>query len=75
MKMEPFNPGRPGIDRTARPGTRKLWNDEANLTAAKLSFSRDTAKLWNNAPDKITNAANLSWAKREIKKYCKLLEL
>ena len=75
VKMEPLNPGRPDIDRTVRTGTRKLWNDEANSTAAKLSFSRDTAKLWNNAPEKVTNAANLSCAKREIKKYCKLLEL
>ena len=74
VKMEPFNQGRPGIDRTVRTGTRKLWNDEAN-TAAKLSFIRDTAKLWNNAPEKITNAANLSCAKSEIKKYCKLLEI
>ena len=37
-----------------------LWNDEAKTTAAKISFSRDMAKLWNNAPTTITNAPCLN---------------
>ena len=42
---------------------------------ASKSFSIDSAKLWNNAPAEITNALTLHGAKREIKKYCKNLEL
>ena len=33
------------------------------------------AKLWNNATDEIKNASTLRGAKREIKKFCKTLEI
>ena len=71
VQMETFNPSRVNSGRTVRPGTRKLWNDEAKTSAAKISFSKDTAKLWNNAPTDVTSASTLSGAKREIKKHCK----
>ena len=73
--MEVFNPNRENSERIVRPGTTKLWNDEAKTSAAKISFSRDMAKLWNNAPMNITNATCLSGAKREIKIFCKELAL
>ena len=69
VQLESLNPSRVDSGRNIRPGTRKHWNDEAKSAAARISFSRDTAKLWNNAPDIITNASTLSQAKREIKKY------
>ena len=50
------------------PSSIQIWKDDAKFKAASESFSRDTAKLWNNAPIKIKNAPNLSCAKREIKK-------
>ena len=75
VQLETFNPSRVNSGRTVRPGTRKLWKDEAKTSAAKISFSRDTAKLWNNAPTDITSAISLNCAKREIKKYCKSLVL
>ena len=75
VQLETFNPSRVNSGRTVRPGTRKLWKDEAKTSAAKISFSRDTAKLWNNAPTVITNAISLNCAKREIKKYCKSVML
>ena len=75
VQLETFNPSRVNSGRTVRPGTRKLWNDEAKTSAAKISFSRDTAKLWNNAPTVITSAISLNCAKREVKKYCKSLVL
>ena len=74
VQLESLNPSRVDSGRYIRPGTRKHWNDEAKSAAARISFSRDTAKLWNNAPDIITNAYTLSQAKREIKKYCTSLE-
>ena len=75
IQMEVFNPKRINTDRQVRSGTSKLWNDEARTTAAKISFSRDMAKLWNNAPTTITNATCLNGAKRNIKNYCQTLEL
>ena len=43
--------------------------------AARESISIDCAKLWNNAPLEIKNAPTLTGAKREIKKFCKLLQI
>ena len=63
-----------GLDRCVRPGTSKKWKDSAKSKAASESISIDSAKLWNNAPEVIKNAITLRGAKREIKKYCKLLE-
>ena len=55
--------------------TAKKWKDFALTKAARESISIDCAKLWNNAPEVIISASTLACAKREIKKYCKLLEL
>ena len=59
--------------RVLRPSSTRLWNQDAKLTAAKESFSRSAAKLWNLAPSCIKNALNLIGAKKEISKYCKSL--
>ena len=50
-----------------------MWKDDAKTTAAKVSFSRDCARLWNNCPDIITHATTLNLAKKKIKKYCSTL--
>ena len=57
-------------DRVLRPSSTRLWNQDAKLPAAKDSFSRSAAKLWNLAPTCIKNALNLNGAKKEISKYC-----
>ena len=36
--------------REVRPSTSRMWNEDSQTRAAKESFSRDTAKLWNMAP-------------------------
>ena len=53
----------------------KLWKDDAKTMAGKLSFSRDSARLWNIVPDSIKQASSLYIAKKEIKKYCNMLVL
>ena len=73
--MKVFHPNRENSERIVRPGTTKLWNYEAKTSVAKISFSRDMSKLWNNAPMNITSATSLSGAKREIKIFCKQLAL
>ena len=37
-------------DRQVRPSTSRLWNQDARTNAARESFSRNTAKIWNAAP-------------------------
>ena len=56
IQLEENNPGRIEIERSVRQGTRKEWKDDSKSTAAKISFSRDAAKLWNKAPISIKNA-------------------
>ena len=75
LNMEPNNPDREDTQRELRPSSIKLWKDDAKSVAAKISFSRDTAKLWNNATDVIKNAKTLKTAKKEIKSYCSQLPL
>ena len=45
------------------------------LSIIKESISIDCAKLWNNAPEEIKNASTIFSAKREIKKFSRLLEI
>ena len=73
LKLEPNNPNRPDTDRVIRTSSIKLWKDDAKTVAAKLSFSSDTARLWNMAPEAIKQAPTLNTAKSEIKKYCSTL--
>ena len=75
LKLEPNNPDRAITERELRPSSVKLWKDDAKSVAAKVSFSRDTAKLWNNASEGIKNAISLNTAKKEIKSFCRLLPL
>ena len=75
LKLEPNNPDRAYTQRELRPSSIKIWNDDAKSMAAKVSFSRDAAKLWNNAPEVIKSAQSLNIAKKEIKSYCSLLPM
>ena len=75
LKLEPNNPNRVDTDRIIRTSSIKIWKDDAKSVAAKLSFSRDSARLWNSATDAIKKAPSLSIVKTEIKNYCNMLTL
>ena len=62
-------------DRIVRSLINREWNEDGGSIAAKKSFSRNTAKLWNQAPKEIKNAKSLPIAKRLIKAYCKALPI
>ena len=62
-------------DRNLRPTSSRLWNQDANSMAAKESFTRNVAKIWNTAPLSIKNANNIKSAKKEIAKHCKSLPI
>ena len=61
--------------RNLRPTSSRLWNQDAKMTAAKESFSRNAAKLWNIAPQSKSNAINIKSAKKEISKHCKTMPI
>ena len=75
LKLEQNNPNRAENDRVIRDSSIKKWKDDARSVAAKISFSRDSARLWNRAPIGIKNALTLSSAKKEIKSFCDTLEV
>ena len=62
-------------DRIVRSHINREWNEDGRSIAAKEGFSRSTAKLWSQAPNKINNAKSLPIAKRLIKDYCKALPI
>ena len=73
LKLEPNNPNKMESDRVIRSSSIKVWKDEANSVAAKLSFSRDSARLWNMVSVTIKNAPSLNIAKKEIINFCNTL--
>ena len=75
FQMKENYPNRSLMDREMRPSTTKMWNDNAKTKAARESMSIDCARLWNIAPAEITKAESKSAAKREIKKFARILEI
>ena len=70
IQLEPNVVGKPDTDRTLRTSSCRLWNQDAKTRAERESFSRNAAKIWNNAPLAIKNATTLTAAKKEIKRHC-----
>ena len=75
IELEPNHQGLGPTERSVRPSTSRKWNQDARSTAAKESFSRNAAKLWNTAPQCIKTAKCLRAAKSEIRKYCSTLPI
>ena len=75
FQLEESNPNRLDLERSVRSTTTKKWKDFAVSKATRESISIDCAKLWNNAPEVIKNTPTLTGARREIKKFCRLLEV
>ena len=73
--MEINNPNKTDTGRNIRPTSVKEWKDDFKTRAASENVSRDTARLWNNAPLNIRNALTLYSAKTVIKKYVRNLEI
>ena len=61
--------------RELRPTSIRLWREDGKTSVARESFTRSTAKIWNQAPTAIREAANLAQAKKLIKKYCSTLPI
>ena len=75
VKLEHNNVDRNTQGRSVRINTERKWKESSNSKAASISFSRDAARRWNAAPVNIKSAVTLTKAKKEVKSFCKLLEL
>ena len=62
-------------DRIVRPHVTRHWKEDGKTAAARDSFTRSAAKLWNQAPLDLRNANNLNMAKKLIRKYCETLPI
>ena len=73
ITLAPYNEYQILPDITLRPRLNRVFNDSSRLKVAAHSFNVDAARLWNQAPDQITNARTLSEAKSTILKHVKTL--
>ena len=73
IQLEPNHENHTPNDRVTRPHIRRLWKEDGKTVSARESFSRSTAKLWNQAPQVLKEAATLPLAKKQIKLYCQSL--
>ena len=59
--------------RELRPTSIRLWKEDGKTSAARESFTRNTAKIWNQAPKALKETLTLNQAKKCVKDYCKTL--
>ena len=59
--------------REVRSNTRKEMKEGGRLKIIQESCTRDTGRIWNQAPRDIKDSKTIGEAKRHIKKYCKTL--
>ena len=59
--------------RELRPSSTRLWREDGKTNAARESFTRNTAKIWNRAPIAVKEALTLAHAKKMVKNYCKTM--
>ena len=57
-------------NRVVRPNTIRQWKENGKNTTATDSFTRSSAKIWNQAPQNIKDSLSLTMAKKAIKTYC-----
>ena len=53
IQIENNNPDISKSGMNLRPSTTREWNEDGFTKAAKESFFRNAAKIWNQAPDTI----------------------
>ena len=71
--FEPYNVNLLNQGRELRPQNTRILKDSCRLKKFESSFMVDAAKLWNAAPNEITEAPTLGTAKTAIRLFCKNL--
>ena len=74
MKPRRAPPG-DGTPRQMRATTQKEIREGGKTILAEKSFTRDTGKIWKQAPKEIKEAKSIGLAKSPIKKYCKMFPI
>ena len=59
--------------RILRSNPTRRMNEGGKTRIARSSFTRDTGRVWNQAPRNIKEAGTLGLAKKLIRDYCKTL--
>ena len=62
--LERNNSSRTDEGKSVRPGATIELNEDGHIKAAKESFSRNAAKIWNQAPASIKISRTLKLAKK-----------
>ena len=75
IRLEPYNPNLMSKNLDLRLQPNRVFNDTCRLKKSESSFNIDAARLWNAAPQEITNASSLNIAKKAIDLFCKNLPL
>ena len=75
IKIDRNRMGGEETNRVMRPGTSRELKDNARTKIGENSFCISAGKLWNQAPQKIKEAATISQAKKLIKEYCKTMPI
>ena len=75
ITFEPYNQNLLNQSRSLRPQPNRVLKDTCRLKKFESSFSIDSARLWNSAPEEITSATTLNKAKSAVKRFCKNLPL
>ena len=75
VQLEPNNKVVNLSERQMRPSTTREWNQDAKTGPEKESFSRNAAKIWNMAPNKLKEMTSQTMAKKAIKEFCKTLPM
>ena len=73
VKMEKVKKRNQGTSTRTNKGEK--FKETIRTTLGRGAFVADGPRLWNNAPEKVTQATTLWKAKREIKLYCKSLPI
>ena len=73
IQLEPNHDNLIPNDRIVRSTTTRHWKEDGKTNTARDSFSRSTAKIWNQAPTNIKECKSITLAKKLIKTYCKSL--
>jgi len=56
-----------------RSGTLGYLTESGGSARAKIRFTIDAPKIWNNASEKIRTAKSLAMAKKAIRAHCNCL--
>ena len=75
IQFDSNNEHQRATEKELRPTSIRQWKEDGKTSAARESFTRNTAKIWNQSPKAIKDALTLNSVKKFAKVYCKTLPI